>query len=101
MICMICKSNYNFQNNNWSFEGYSDNGEGIYVVKSNVFTPEILRGILDHALENECTEISVDACLAEYALCEGCQLLNIRLNKDRDILLNLPKYQNLIYYDSF
>ena len=101
MICRVCQTNYHLQSNSWSFEGYSDNGEGIYIVQSNVFTPEILRGILEHAIQNGCVEISVDACLAEYVLCEGCQRLNIRLNKDRDELLNLPKYQNVIYYESF
>ena len=98
---MVCQTNYHLHNNSWSFEGYSDNGEGIYVVQSNVFTPEILRRILEHALQNECTEISVDACLAEYVVCEGCWLLNIRLNKERELLLSLPKYQDMIYYDCF
>lgn len=100
MICTVCHSNYYLQNDNWEFEGRKDK-VGIYLIRSNVFTPEILEQILEHALLNRFTEISVDSYLAEYVSCEGCQLLNLRLRKEREKLLDLSKYQNLIYYDSF
>lgn len=101
MICTVCQTNYHFQRNSWRFEGCSDNGEGIYIVESDVFTPDILQAILEHAIQNETVVISVDAYLAEYIECEGCQRLNIQLNKERHALLNLPKYEKIIYYDSF
>ncbi len=101
MICMVCHTQYHLQNNSWKLESSPNKAEGNYMIQSNVFTPEILEQILEHALQNEFNEISVDSYLAEYVLCEGCQLLNLRLRKERDKLFDLPKYQNLIYYDSF
>lgn len=101
MICPVCHTDYQLQHNNWKFEGHSENEEGIYIVLSNVYTPEILEEILEHALQNELTEISVDAYSAEFVTCEGCQILNIRLAKERDKLLDLPRYQKLLYYGCF
>lgn len=101
MICTVCQTNYQLQRNSWRFEGCSDDGEGIYIVESEVFTPDILQAILEHAVQNEYVEISVDAYLAEYTICDGCQRLNIQLNKEREVLLDLPKYKKITYYDSF
>lgn len=101
MICMVCHTHYHLQNNSWKFEGSPNKAEGNYMIQSNVFIPEILEQILEHALQNEFNEIAVDSYLAEYVSCEGCQLLNLRLRNERERLLDLPKYQNLIYYDSF
>lgn len=61
MICTVCQTNYHLQRNSWRFEGCSDNGEGIYIIESEVFTPDILQGILEHAAQNEYVEISVNA----------------------------------------
>lgn len=101
MICSVCHENYDCLSQNWHYSGQGNDGEGLYIVKSKVFTTEILKQVLEHALNNGINEISVDAFLAEYEPCEGCQLLNLRQRKERDELLNSPKYQHMIYYDSF
>ena len=101
MICTVCLTNYHLQRSNWRFDGCSENGEGIYIVKSEVFTPDILQAMLEDAVQNNHLEISVNAYSAEYVVCDGCQRLNIQLNKEREALLDLPKYEKITYYDSF
>jgi len=101
MICIVCNTHYHLQYNSWKFEGSPIKTKGNYMIQSNVFTSEMLEQILEHALQNGFNEISVDSFFAEYVTCEGCQLLNLRLRKERYKLLDLLKYQNLIYYDSF
>lgn len=101
MICMVCHTQYYLQDNSWKFEGSPNKAEGNYMIQSNVFISEILEQILEHALQNEFNEILVDSYSAEYGSYEECQLLNLRLRNEREKLLDLPKYQNLIYYDSF
>lgn len=101
IICTVCKTDYQLQQNNWRFEGCSSHGEAMYVVESEVFTPAILQGILNDATQNEYAEISVNAYLAEYTACTGCQRLNIQLNAAREAVLQLPPYEKITYYDSF
>ena len=60
MICTVCHTNYQLHNNNWKFEGIGIAGEGMYTIQSHVYTPGILEQILEHALQNEINEISVD-----------------------------------------
>lgn len=101
MICTVCQINYHLQSSSWRFEGCSENGEGIYIVESEVFTPDILQAILEDAIQNNHLKISVNAYSAEYVVCDGCQRLNIQLNKEREAVLDLPKYEKITYYDSF
>lgn len=90
-----------FTRNRWRFEGYSENSERIYIVESEVFTPDILHEIIEHDVQNELVKLSVDAYLAEYTMCQGCELLNIQLQKECHALLDSPKYKHLIFYESF
>lgn len=101
MICSACHTDYNFQSHKWDFEGKGDQGEAMYVVRSSVYTSKILTQILEHAVLHQLIGISIDASLAEYEPCEGCQLLNLRQRKERDELLDLPKYRHFDYYDAF
>ena len=73
----------------------------MYVVESEVLTPNIIEAILTHALQHHYAEIAVDAYAAEYTTCPGCEQLNLQLNKERDLILNAPQFQGITYYDSF
>lgn len=101
MICTVCQTNYDVKRSCWRFERGSEQNEGIYIVEAEVFTPKILHAILEHALQNGYAAISVDAYFAEYTSCDGCQRLTIQLNKEREALLNLSKYEKITYYESF
>lgn len=87
MICGACQTDYNLQSHKWNFEGKGNQGEGRYVVQSNVFTSKILERVLERVVLNQFTEISVDAFLAEYEQCEGCQLCCLYVSVSKSFIL--------------
>lgn len=100
MICLECETNYS-QYGQWRFEGCTNSGEAMYYVDSEVFTPAILEAILMHALQHQYMEIAVNAYVAEYTTCSGCQRLNIQCNQAREALLDMPAFKGIVYYEDF
>jgi hypothetical protein len=101
MICPDCMEDYSEQEQGWHFVGIGAAFEGLYVLVSDVYTARILEQILNDAKVQKLTTISIDTYTAEFALCEGCQLLSLRERASRAELLNHPKYRHLHVYESF
>ncbi len=101
MICPDCLEDYSEQEQGWRFVGIGAAFEGLYVLISDVYTARLLEQILNDAIGQKLTTISIDTYTAEFALCEGCQHISLRERANRALLLDNPKYRHLHVYESF
>lgn len=82
MICPICQTDYSHALKLWQTNGYNT-----FVVKSDVFTAEMLEQILEFTKMHQLSDIYIDTYQADTTKCKGCIELNIQEKHKQNKLL--------------